>query len=367
MVRGAKLLTGVSIIIVTACSTGSGAIHVRPMSNATAVAVAVPDEVAEARAQFALGNTGLAHELFRKALREEPDSVDAHAGIAACYERMGRFDLARRYYESALARAPGDVGLLERFASVLDSQGLRAEAGAVRAEIQDRRSATLLADLKSSATMAPEASAVPATVRIEQAPAAPVQAAAAPSRTVTVQLPAAEAAPVTTAARPSKTPEVKPAQPEPRVSFPEKPRPDTLPSLRLERLSPAEVALVSGSVWKSQLVAQSRVSTTVRFVPLRNSAGSVGAVRLLNAARHQGLAAQTRNVLIARGWRRIAIGDAPSVRSTSVVLYPQSRRRTGLALAAQFGMTAAERASGSEIIMLLGRDAVHLQRRKDRA
>ena len=51
--------------------------------------------LADAAAQLALGNVGLALEGFRKALREQPDSADAYAGIANCYEAMGRFDLAR--------------------------------------------------------------------------------------------------------------------------------------------------------------------------------------------------------------------------------------------------------------------------------
>src|SRR5262245_13682247 len=62
--------------------------------------------VAEGNAQLALGNVGLAIEAYRKALREQPDSVDAMLGLAACYDRMGRADLSRRHYEMALAVNP---------------------------------------------------------------------------------------------------------------------------------------------------------------------------------------------------------------------------------------------------------------------
>ena len=49
--------------------------------------------LAEGNAQLALGNVGLAIEAYRKALREQPDSVDALLGLATCYDRMGRADL----------------------------------------------------------------------------------------------------------------------------------------------------------------------------------------------------------------------------------------------------------------------------------
>jgi Flp pilus assembly protein TadD len=53
--------------------------------------------LAEGNAQLLLGNVGLAVESYRKALREEPDNIDAIAGLATCYDRMGRTDLSRRY------------------------------------------------------------------------------------------------------------------------------------------------------------------------------------------------------------------------------------------------------------------------------
>ena len=46
--------------------------------------------------------SALALEAYRKALREDPQSVGAMMGIATCYDRMGRFDLSRRHYEMAL-------------------------------------------------------------------------------------------------------------------------------------------------------------------------------------------------------------------------------------------------------------------------
>lgn len=68
--------------------------------------------------QLALGNVALAIESFRKAARNDPSDAGALTGIAVAYERMGRLDLARRYYETALAAAPKDPSLLSRVAAV---------------------------------------------------------------------------------------------------------------------------------------------------------------------------------------------------------------------------------------------------------
>ena len=131
----------------------------------------------------------------------------------------------------------------------------------------------------------------------------------------------------------------------------------------LERMSPGVVTLVTTGrpQWRSKVVARTAQSTTVRYVPLRTAATRPVRIRLLNAARHQGLAARTRKLLALRGWRQLAIGDARRVRQTSLILYPANRRATAVRLGAQFGIPIAKRASGGEFVMLLGRDAAKLR------
>ena len=100
-------------------------------------------------------------------------------------------------------------------------------------------------------------------------------------------------------------------------------------------------------------------------VPLKAAmAASRPNVRLLNAARHQGLAARTRTALLDRGWRKIAIGDAAQVRARSIVLYPADRRALGLRVAAQFGFASAINRDSDEVLVLLGRDAASLSFRR---
>lgn len=167
------------------------------------------------------------------------------------------------------------------------------------------------------------------SVTVKLAPPAPVAA----SRTVTLKLPPAR--PVTR--------QVASAE---RKSGP-----------RLERLSMGEIALVTSPdpVWRSMTLAQSRQSTTLRWVPLREASASP--VRLLNAARVNQLAARTRSWLAARGWRGMAIGDAPTTRTRSLILYPASKRALAQRLSAQFGFAMAPRASAAQVTVLLGSDA----------
>ena len=112
-------------------------------------------------------------------------------------------------------------------------------------------------------------------------------------------------------------------------------------------------------MWSAKLVARTRLSTTVRWIPIEN-ASALANIQLLNAARRQGLAARTRNVLLDRGWRRIDIGDAAQVREKSVVLYPANRSALGRSLALQFGCRAVV-STGDVLVVLLGRDAAALR------
>jgi hypothetical protein len=124
---------------------------------------------------------------------------------------------------------------------------------------------------------------------------------------------------------------------------------------RLERLSPGEVALVTSGkpLWGAAPKVR-MASASVRWLPLAPS-GPRPNVQVLNAARSQGLAASARAVLIDRGWRRIAIGDADRVQRKSVVLYPKERAALARSLAAQFGI-GTRMVEGDRLVLVLGSD-----------
>jgi hypothetical protein len=266
--------------------------------------------VAEGNAQLALGNVGLAIEAYRKALREQPDSVDAMMGLATCYDRMGRADLSRRHYEMALAVEPANTGVYSQLAQSLDAQGRSDEAARVKAELVAR-------------VVAPEASReVPGSVPVLPPP---------PAQSVTVALAPPRSLPV--------------AVERPAVE-----------GVRLERISLREVALVTipeQPRWHARTVTRTATTTTLRFDRKWQPA-----VTLLNAARVQGLAARTRAYLARRGFAAARIGDAPVVRRQSAILYSQVDALRAERLAAQFGFSLEKReGSKAGVIILLGRDA----------
>src|SRR5574338_813655 len=321
---GMKALLVTVAFAAAGCTSGAAEISIRPLADPGSK---LRPGIGEARVQLALGNVGLALEAFRKVLREQPDSAEAYAGIAACYDAMGRFDVARQNYEAALALAPKDPALLGALAVSLDKQGKRAEAAAVRDEIADLASASAALD---EATPDPQ----------------PQVASTAPALSITVALPPARAADPQTVAMP------RPVLADAQV--------DVAMGPRLERLSTGEVALITMDepAFKPTVVARTAQSTTVRWVPLREAAAPTRVnVRLLNAARRQGIAARSRDYLLARGWRLIEIGDAPEIRASSIVLYPAHRRTIGRSVAAQFGFRSALDSGSGEVVVLLGRDA----------
>ena len=483
---GSKFLASAAVLALAGCGGSQAKLQIRATpAPLSAMAKPVPFRIAEANGHLALGNVALALESYRKALREQPESVEAMIGLAACYDRMARFDLSRRYYEAALAVVPADTSVLNAFARSLDLQGHSDEAAAVRREIGVRLAAakpspkpaiqasarpvdlvhapapaagpsvTVALPAPRPITSAPakvaavhpkptpvrQVAAVPAPIPkpvalapataplvaakpkplrqvvaapapkpiavasllaptmaakpkpVRQATAVPnsvpvtgpsVTVALAPPKTVATPLvvPAATRAPAASAPvaaapaaapLPAAAPFAAPSKMVDPVAAPLPPAPapvaiarsaplEVLPSLkaptRLERLSPGEVVLVTTGKpqWRSQVVGRTALSTTIRYVPLRTAQVRPVQIRLLNAARHQGLAARTRNLLADRGWRRMAIGDANRVRQTSLILYPPNRRGTAVRLGAQFGIPIAKRASGNEFVMLIGRD-----------
>jgi cytochrome c-type biogenesis protein CcmH/NrfG len=306
--RGNHLLLGIAAAISTV-SCSSGDLNVRAIKGPLAAGQQpVSFRVAEGHSQLALGNVALALEAYRKALREDPQSVDAMMGIAVCYDKMGRFDLSRRHYEMALAIRPADTDIYALFAQSLDVQGKRDEAARVKSELATR-------------VVAPEAAReAPGSVPVLPPPPAPSGTVAlAPSRSAPVAVEHSTA------------------------------------GVRLERLSMGEVALITRPEprWEAKTVTRTSTSTTIQF-----EKKVAPAVTLLNAARVRGLAARTRAYLSVRGFSDARIGDAPAVRRQSAILYAPSERRRAERLAAQFGF-ALERQPGAKdgVVVLLGRDA----------
>lgn len=227
MKRGGKFIASSAAIAVAACGGQQGKLEIRstpkPLSQ---IERSVPARIAEARGLLALGNVGLALTSFRIAEREDPNSVDALAGIAASYDQMGRFDLSRRYYESALALAPADNQLLAAFAASLQLQGKTEEALSVRQEIAARVAAAAALDTApvTDEPFAPAVQLAAAEPNSQPAPVAAAQAKVVPPAPA-ASVPEAEAAPVPKqqprkAPKPIERPEIRVAGLETKAAPP---------------------------------------------------------------------------------------------------------------------------------------------------
>jgi hypothetical protein len=409
MARPAKATLLISCVALASCSTGN-AIKVRAAGDPVMLS---KDAIGVARAQLMLGNIGLALEGFRKALRDNASDTVALAGIGDCYASMNRYDLAQSNYEQALALSPRDPSLLRGIARVFDQEGQQAKAALAQAEAaaavaqQAPLQRPVIASVPAGETV-PLNRAVIGSVTVELPRATPAQRVAehviqtarqtiapaaaenAPfpqpvvSRALPVSAPDAHVADISSAppvakleepqsagvpAGPARTQNAALLLPEADPPIDQKPpaqtgfaTSDTLvaprPQPRLERLSRGEVELITTSTpaWRLSRSRRASTQTEVAWVPLRPRPGGTN-VQIQNAARRQGLAASERSLLVYRGWRKIAVGDAPALQHRSVVLYPVSQTRIGRSLAAQFGI-ASRVVKGKAVVLILGRDAV---------
>jgi hypothetical protein len=320
---------------------------------------------------------------------------------------MGRHDVSRRHFEAALAVEPANERTLAAFASSLDLQGKVDEAAAVRGEIGQRLLAARTVSIPAStAPAAPAAvsaakieepaktmvsehgrrdrppSAAQANVNLPVQPAPRVVAAARSAPAVAVASaprpgtrPTAHAGQITIALPPPRP--VAPAESTKAAAAGSQRSPATIPMAtttwhfesgpRLERTSMAEVTLVTrraDPTPRGRGVRQAAESASVHYVPLRQTGDRV-AVRVLNAARVDRLAANTRRIMAQSGWKNVAIGNASAVRARSIILYPAHFRAAAQRLASQLGFRSAARAGTTGgVTVLLGSDATALVKRR---
>lgn len=464
MKRGGKFLLLSGCLAATSCAT-QHTVQVRAIADTNRKLQYGGDLLADARAQLAMGAIGLAIESFRTLQRQQPDNVNAYAGLAASYAAMGRYDLTRTNYELALAYAPNDPNLLQALASALDKLGETEQAAQVRSEVRVAAARAAQPHLTLPVTTplgVPRATSI--TVKVPEAsPARAISQAPEPTiagphlgsakvelattrlssignRSVaqnaqvaipviedtsdvlalaqppverltdsptlgatTVNLHSARASLVSQRALEVNA-EVavgEPAErPAPRPLPRQAARPIALAAATrnaqsemdvagpvhgpyLERTSLREVALITiahpanretlrprapelprivliaappADTPPSQPAPRSLLAAaSVRWVPLRYA--SPQNIELLNAARADGLAARTRLALVDRGWRKVRIGNARSVRQHSLVLYSAGHWHVAAKLAAQFRCKAVRMTSVKSVIVLLGRDA----------
>jgi hypothetical protein len=88
------------------------------------------DRLQEGKVHFEQGNYGLAVAAYRASLRDDSSSVRALNGLAASYDRLGRFDLARNYYKRALEISPHSAQTLNNmgYSLILEARQKKGDA-----------------------------------------------------------------------------------------------------------------------------------------------------------------------------------------------------------------------------------------------
>ena len=100
--------------------------------------------------RFYEGNFGLAQQYFQNAVEKSPNDVTAWIGLAASYDRLGRFDLADRAYAAA-AKLEGETPRLlnnEGYSYMLRGDLKAAQAKFQRALRLDPNNETTLNNIK---------------------------------------------------------------------------------------------------------------------------------------------------------------------------------------------------------------------------
>jgi hypothetical protein len=101
-------LAGCATVMVSGCAMQQNTAPEYRLSSSASSIVPGASMLQRGRAQLDAGLNALAIEAFRAEIRSNPDSADAYNGLAVAYGRIGRDDLAQRYFETALARDPGN-------------------------------------------------------------------------------------------------------------------------------------------------------------------------------------------------------------------------------------------------------------------
>jgi Flp pilus assembly protein TadD len=189
-------------------------IAVRPVAPA-----GLPDPAATAETAYQAGKAALADgdaraalAHFRSALRRDPAYVAALTGAGAALDQLGRSDLARPYFEAALAAQPDapdlmyNLGLSLSMAGYTErARGLLMRAAARGNDDVKARSTTLLASLDGA--MAPARAVQRADAPAEPAATVAVAPAAEPAASI--------ASATTTPAQAAERPAMLAASPAP--------------------------------------------------------------------------------------------------------------------------------------------------------
>lgn len=134
-------------LMLSGCTRGPDSEVALNVGGTNAVVV---DHYKEGRQHFFAGQYGLAVNEFHTSLLLEGGQADTYNALGATYDKLGRFDLAQRYYKRALAINPNSPEYLNNYGYSLFLQGKTQQAARFfsRARRQDANNPVIQANLR---------------------------------------------------------------------------------------------------------------------------------------------------------------------------------------------------------------------------
>jgi Flp pilus assembly protein TadD len=120
----------------------TGSVRVAPHNTSSVAAKVVTDkdnDVSLGKKYFRDGNFNLAERHFRRAVELHPRDLESWIGLAACYDRQRRFDLADRAYDQATKIAGPTAEILNNrgYSYMLRGDQRRARETLLEAQARD--------------------------------------------------------------------------------------------------------------------------------------------------------------------------------------------------------------------------------------
>lgn len=128
------LLAAGAMLALAGCQTGMGSLVTGEDGGTSLFAELGLADKARGKAYFRSNDFGLAEKSFTAALKKAPDDVEAWLGLAASYDRLGRFDLADKAYGRALQAGGRRPELLNNMGYSYLLRGDKAKARSILRE-----------------------------------------------------------------------------------------------------------------------------------------------------------------------------------------------------------------------------------------
>lgn len=143
--------------------------HAPKLPAATEQASATPASPATegGRKHLAAEQPGLAIEDFQKALTSGEPIAPAANGMGVAYARLGRYDLARRFFEQAMAADPADARYAENMTRMMRSPTLAMRKDADIATTAVKLAEQTQLSIARAAAVAPKAGSIQRVSRAE--------------------------------------------------------------------------------------------------------------------------------------------------------------------------------------------------------